>query len=259
MVVFRDLYNAIKDTEQAFYRMDVDIDNAMCGSPKCVLNKAQDKLLDSYMELSNIDVDFCELDFNTAIKKISKCFDCISDELTELLPIPLPVPADSIDACPDATTVIPREHIKRFRVYEHTYTHNSIPSPVQIYMVNALPYSFKPSIPDAYTSYEKYDLSWNRDRDTLKIKLDHSLYPESMGAPKGSYNITMVVAELTDEARYIYGRNEVVSCRCFLMTKDVEWNTAQGLDRSVDGNWKTYPSYSNTPPEVVVEYQFIVE
>ncbi len=260
-VTFRDLYNALRNTENAFTRVGVDIDAAICGIPTCVLTDAQDKLLENYMELSNIDVDFCELDFVAIVEKIIDCFDCVTDEFKQMIPEPLPEPIDTIDNCLyGASYVIPLADIKKFRIYERTFTNDSIPSPVQVYTVPVgdLPSSFTPSIPEAYSSHEKYFLSWNDARNSLVVKIDHDLFPESMGAPKGSFNICMIIAELTDKAKVEYGREDVLACTAMLMTPGVEWYVGKGLDKSVDGRPDTYPSYSNTPPEVKVEYQFKV-
>jgi hypothetical protein len=259
-IKFRDLYNTMVGTETAFARMGVDIDNARCGMPKCVMTNAQEDLLESYMDMANIDLDFCELDFQGIIKRITECFDCVTDEFKGLLPLPLPTPAESVDSCALwATNVVPLEHIKRFRIYERTYTNASIISPVQVYVVEKthLPYSFEPSVPEQYSSLEKYTVNWNVERQSLVIKVDHSKFPDSMGAPTGSFNISLVVAEYTTEvADGIYEGFEVYACSAMLMTPGVTWVADHGLIKSVDGDYSTYPSYAGTPQEVVVEYQF---
>lgn len=257
-VIFRDLYDAMRNTENAFTRVGVDIDAAKCGMPKCILTNAQDKLLENYMELANIDLDFCDLDFLSIIKRITECFDCVTDEFKDMIPPPLPEPEDVLDNCGTKAETITLNEIKRFRIYERTYTDVSIPSPVQVYTVPVenLPYSFKPSVPETYSSHELYTLSWNPARNSLVVKVDHDQFPESMGAPTGSFNICMIVAELRDTVYLQYNTSEVKACTALLMTPGVEWYPNMGLDKSVDGLPTTYSSYSNSPPEVKVEYQF---
>lgn len=260
-LTFRDLYDAMKNTEEAFTRMDVDIANAMCGNPKCVLTAAQDKLLDSYMDLANVDTDFCVLDWGVALAKMATCFDCIDEEIEMLIPAPPPVPAYTANYCQTADMLaLTKDEIKKFIIYERTYTSPAIPSPVQAYVIpkEKLPTSFEPSVPEAYSSFEKYSVSWDISSSALKLVLDHSRFPESSGAPNGSYNITMVVAELTDAAAVAYGVSSVTACKANLLTAGVEWAQGHEFDKSVDGDWNTYPSYSNSPQEVVAEYLFMV-
>lgn len=259
MIKFKDLYNAIKNTEQAYQRMGVDMDNAMCAMPKCVLNDAQLKLLDSYMELANVDVDFCELDFSSIIQQIDDCFHCVTDEFKGMLPEPLPEPEETVDLC-TGTTVVPLEHIKRFRIYERTFTSPSIPSPIQVYIVTkeSLPYTFEPFVDESVTSHERYYVAWNAQRDSLKIKVDHDQFPESMGAPTGSYNITSLVAEIEDQFVSTYGVSEIRACTAMLMTPGVGWETNHGLDKALDGDAGTYTKSLGEPSEITVEFQFKV-
>ncbi|QNR70389.1 hypothetical protein IAQ67_28970 (plasmid) [Paenibacillus peoriae] len=260
-LVFRDLYDALKNTEEAFTRMDVDIDNAICGNPKCVLTASQEKLLDSYMELANVEMEFCTLDWDTAIAKMKRCFDCIDEEIDILIPAPQPEPVYTAESCDKSfTTQISVEDIKKFVIYERTYTSPTILSPIQAYVIpkDDLPSYFEPSVPEAYPSYEKYSVSWNPASNGLKVVLDHSRFPDSAGAPRGSYNISLVVAELTDEAAQAYGMTSVAACKANLLTEGVVWKQGAEFDKTVDGDWETYPAYDNTPSEVVVEYFFMM-
>lgn len=259
-IKFRDLYNALRNTENAYERMDVDMAAAMCGMPKCVLSTAQENLLESYMELANVDVDFCSLDFQAIIEKIDECFQCVTDEFAGLLPPALPEPEESVVGDCTGTLVVALEHIRRFRIYERTYTHSSIPSPIQVYVFNkdALPGTFEPSVPEQYSSHEKYYVSLNEQRNSLRIKVDHDTYPESMGAPSGSFNIAMVVAEIEEQYVDYYAKTEVKACMAMLMTPGVKWDVGYGLDKAVDGNPATYTSSTGTPSEIAVEFMFLV-
>jgi len=254
-VKFKDLYNAIKETELAYIRMGVDIDSILCGTPTCVLTEAQEKLLDSYMELANIDVDFCELDFSTLMDKMKECFGCITDNIEDLLPTP-PEPDTVVNRC-NGGTVVPLEHIKRFRIYEYTQNFPSVPSPIQVYVIpkDRLPYSFEPSVPQK--SQEKYRVSWNSARDTLVVVCDHATAPESEGVPRYGFNIVKIVAEIADGYVTTYGKTEVMACKAYLMTSGVRWNAGFGLENAVDGDPSTYTSVDNSPPEIKVEFQFL--
>lgn len=257
---FKDLYDSMRNTEFAFTRMGVDIDNAKCGMPKCILTNSQENLLESYMELANQDINFCELNFSDIIQRIVNCVDCVTDEFRDLVPPPLPPPAETVDNCRDTmTTVIPLEHIKRFRIYERTYTSPTIPSAVQVYVIEKanLPNSFEPSVPTEYSSFEKYTVGWNKERQSLSIKVDHSKFPDSMGAPDGSFNVSLVIAEYVNEvANTLYEGYEISACTAMVMTPGISWKTDHGIDKSIDGDFNTYPSYDGTPQECIVEYQF---
>jgi hypothetical protein len=258
-VKFRDLYDAIRNTEEAYERMGVDIESVLCGMPKCVLSEAQERLIESYLDLCNIDVDFCELDFQVVIKKMEECFECINDEFSDIVPSPLPKPAETVERC-SGSTVIPLEHIKRFRIYERTYTSPIIPSPVQVYVVSreSLPYTFKPSVPESVSSHEMYHVAWNHQSNALRVKADNDQFPESSNLPNGCYNIVMIVAEIDDKYRSDYGVNEVTACKAMLITPGVKWKPGLGLENAVDNSPTTYTAVDGTPPEVVVEFQFIV-
>lgn len=256
MIKFRDLYNAMKNAENAYVRMGVDIDAAMCGMPKCVLSRAQQDLLDSYMDLANLDIDFCELDFQEIIIRINDCFDCVTDEFAGLLPPPLPEPEYTVDLC-KGSSVIPIDHIKRFRIYERTYTHPTIPSPTQVYVMSkeSLPYTFTPSVPEQHTSNEKYAVSWNNQRNSLRVKMTHDRY-DHLSPRDGSFNICMIVAEIDDQFQEYYGADEVKACAAYLMTPDVKWVTNHELDKAVDGDPATYTMADGEYTEIVCEFVF---
>jgi len=256
MIKFSDLYDSLRRTEYALKRMGTDVDNALCGYPKCVLSNEQEKLLDNFMELANIDIDFCELDFPEIINKINECFDCIREEFITDVPNILPEPEATVDNCPGGT-IIPLQHIKRFRIYERTYTHSSIPSPVQVYVMTkgSLPYTFAPSVPPSHSSNERYFVSWNALRNSLVVKLDNDINT-SLNIPVDSYNIVRIVAEIADEYIGGYGAVEVEACSALVMTEGVTWKTNHGIENAVDGNLATYPIVANTVPELIVEFQF---
>jgi len=259
MLKFRDLYDAIRNSEVAYMRMGIDTEAAKCGSPKCVLTREQQELLESYMELANVEVDFCDLNFQTILERIIECFDCVTDDFAHLLPVKPPEPEVGISTCEGEGVLLPLEHIKRFRIYERTYPSPSIPSPVQVYVMTreSLPYSFVPSVPEQVSTNELYTVSWNGQRNSLRIKMTHDKDAGSSPAAN-SYNICMVVAEIDDQYQPYYGVPEVRACIAYQITPNVRWAANGGLERAIDGDPSTYTVAEGQYKEIICEFAFRV-
>lgn len=257
MLKFRDLYDIMKYTETSINQMGLDKDNITCnGMASCVITKEQERMIESYMSLADLDIDFCELDFKGILRRIEKCFDCITDEFKEILGPDLPDPFEQAYNC-IGSVYVPIEHISRFFIYERT-PHPSVPSATQVYVVTAdsLPFAFVPSTPEPIGPVEQYSVSWNRDRSSLVIKADSRDYPEISDAPEGTFNIAMIKAEISAQYISMYGLSEVYACGVLIMTPDVQWEPGHWIDKAVDANPTTYTQTKGIYPEIVGEFVF---
>jgi hypothetical protein len=245
-LTLRDLYYSVLDTKKAFWDMDVDIDNALCGTPKCILTEAQTKLLANYQNLLDSEIDFCTLDLDKIITQIHTCFDCI--DITDVAPVIAPPSnpaAETYNNCV-GTQTLTLDDIRRFRVYE--YSRGSI----DVYIVPKanLPYSFTTG-----DVTRTYSMSWDSTLNCVRITYRNTNNTDP--APVGGASFASVVAELETATATALGITEKAACRGFVFTSGVNWQGGFGL--AVDGNDTTYPALlNNNLKSVEVGFQFSV-
>lgn len=244
---FRQVYETYLNTEQAFREMDVDIDDATCGAPKCILTNAQSKLADSLVELKKTDIDLCELDIDELLNKINECFnDCISFDIVTPDKPDTDLPSvESRDFCPVGGILMSLDDIRRFRIYE--YANNRI----EVYVV---PKADLPMVVEIPNTARKYTVSWDATYNMLRLRYTHK-YGASLTAPAGGFTVASVVAELATSTAVTFGA-EVRACSAFNFTEGTQWGGG-GLSEMIDNNDNSYPVLLNSElNEVIIGYQF---
>ncbi|TPG83705.1 hypothetical protein EEL32_17270 [Brevibacillus laterosporus] len=75
---FKDLYEAVKETNKAVMDIGLDIENIDCGAAKCLVTYEQMRLKESYMELYNADVSMKSVDIDEIQRQIAACMrECV--------------------------------------------------------------------------------------------------------------------------------------------------------------------------------------